>query len=82
MFKCMMLRARLEDEPLDMYGRALNKATANMHIGMLKGLARRPVWTQRSTRLDYISGKPYTPKRRATRPNKNTAWYVYNFRPS
>lgn len=82
MFQRMALRARLEDQPLDLYGVAMNKATANMSIGMLKGLARKPVWTSRSTRLDYISGKPYAPRKRRDRPNKNTRWYVYKFRPS
>ncbi len=79
MFERMSLRSALEDNPLDMCGRDLNKATANMSVGMLKGLARKSDWTNRSSRLNYISGKPYTPRKRKYRPNKNTAWWRFNF---
>ena len=78
MFQRMALRARLEEAPLDLYGLALNKAAANMPVGLLRGLARKAPWTSRSSRLDYISGQPYNPRKRPSRPNKNTLWYVSN----
>jgi len=77
MFERMQLRAVLEDNPLGLYGRALRRATANMAVGMLRGLARKKKWTNRSSRLDYISGAPYAPRTRRDRPNKNTQWWHF-----
>jgi len=79
MFDRMSLRAELEDDPMSLCGRALKRATANMSVGALRGLARKQEWTNRSSRLNYISGKPYTPRKRKDRPNKNTAWWRFNF---
>ena len=79
MFDRMSLRAELEDDPMSICGRALKRATANMSVGALRGLARKQEWTNRSSRLNYISGKPYTPRKRKDRPNKNTAWWRFNF---